>query len=119
MECEANWVNGTTCIDTGCVFGGKLTALRYPELDLVEVPAQRTYYEPIRPLASPATDTGMAPNQLNLSDVLGKQVIETRHYHHVTVREENCSSPPSNAAAGSICGSSTARIMIALRNSNG
>jgi protein phosphatase len=89
---EANWVNGTICIDTGCVFGGKLTALRYPELDLVEVPAQRTYYEPIRPLASPAADTGMAPNQLNLSDVLGKQVIETRHYHHVTVREENAAA---------------------------
>ena len=89
---EANWVNGTLCIDTGCVFGGKLTALRYPELDLVEVPAERTYYEPIRPLASPAADTGMAPNQLNLADVLGKQVIETRHYHHVTVREDNAAA---------------------------
>jgi protein phosphatase len=89
---EANWVNGTLCIDTGCVFGGKLTALRYPELDLVEVPAERTYYEPIRPLASPAADTGMVPNQLNLADVLGKQVIETRHYHHVTVREDNAAA---------------------------
>lgn len=89
---EANWVNGTLCIDTGCVFGGKLTALRYPELDLVEVPAERTHYEPIRPLASPAADTGMAPNQLNLADVLGKQVIETRHYHHVTVREDNAAA---------------------------
>src|SRR5262249_38084644 len=27
----AEWVNKTICIDTGCVFGGKLTALRYPE----------------------------------------------------------------------------------------
>lgn len=89
---EANWVNGTICIDTGCVFGGKLTALRYPELDLVEVPAERTYYETIRPLASPAADTGMVPNQLNLADVLSKQVIETRHYHHVTVREDNAAA---------------------------
>ena len=89
---EANWVNGTICIDTGCVFGGKLTALRYPELDLVEVPAQRTYYEPIRPLAAPAADTGLAPHQLNLADVLGKQVIETRHYHHVTIREDNAAA---------------------------
>lgn len=89
---EATWVNGTLCIDTGCVFGGKLTALRYPELEMVEVPAQRTYYEPIRPLASPAADTGMAPNQLNLADVLGKQVIETRHYHHVTIREDNAAA---------------------------
>jgi protein phosphatase len=89
---EANWVNGTLCIDTGCVFGGKLTALRYPELDMVEVPAERTYYEPIRPLTSPAADTGLTPNQLNLADVLGKQVIETRHYHHVTVREDNAAA---------------------------
>ena len=31
---EPTWVNGTICIDTGCVFGGKLTALRWPERDL-------------------------------------------------------------------------------------
>jgi protein phosphatase len=48
---EAQWVNDTICIDTGCVFGGKLTALRWPERVLVEVPATRTYHEPARPLA--------------------------------------------------------------------
>lgn len=47
---EAEWVNNTICIDTGCVFGGKLTALRYPEQELVSVPATRTYCEPMRPL---------------------------------------------------------------------
>ena len=36
---EADWVNNTICIDTGCVFGGKLTALRWPEKELVDVPA--------------------------------------------------------------------------------
>ena len=89
---EANWVNGTLCIDTGCVFGGKLTALRYPELDLVEVPAARTYYEPIRPLEAPQANTGLAANQLDLADVLGKQSIDTRHYHRVTVREDNAAA---------------------------
>ncbi len=33
---DAVWVNNTICIDTGCVFGGKLTALRWPEKELVE-----------------------------------------------------------------------------------
>ncbi|HEX8752861.1 MAG TPA: metallophosphoesterase [Solirubrobacterales bacterium] len=47
------WVNGTIDIDTGCVFGGRLTALRWPERDLVSVPARRTYYEP----------TGARPSQ--------------------------------------------------------
>lgn len=42
---EAEFINNTICIDTGCVFGGKLTALRYPEKELVSVPAARTYYE--------------------------------------------------------------------------
>ncbi|WP_050614342.1 bis(5'-nucleosyl)-tetraphosphatase PrpE [Bacillus testis] len=31
--------NHTYNIDTGCVFGGKLTALRYPEMEIVDVPS--------------------------------------------------------------------------------
>lgn len=87
---ESNWVNGTLCIDTGCCFGGKLTALRYPEMDLVSVPALRTYYEPIRPIGAPPVATGeVHVRQLNLADVMGKQVIDTRDLGAVIVREEN------------------------------
>ena len=38
------WVNRTLDIDTGCVYGGALTALRYPELEIVQVPARRVYH---------------------------------------------------------------------------
>jgi hypothetical protein len=47
---HARWVNNTICIDTGCVFGHRLTALRYPERELVDVPAARAYYPSARPL---------------------------------------------------------------------
>ena len=45
---EAVWVNNTICVDTACVFGGKLTALRYPEKKLVSVAAKSVYYESVK-----------------------------------------------------------------------
>lgn len=43
------WRNGTICIDGGCVFGGALVALRYPEREMVEVPAVARHSVPARP----------------------------------------------------------------------
>ncbi len=40
---EPRWVHGTIDVDTGCPFGGRLTALRYPELELVSVPSAKRY----------------------------------------------------------------------------
>lgn len=37
------WVNNTVNIDTGCVYGGRLTALRYPEREVLSVPARAVY----------------------------------------------------------------------------
>ncbi len=91
---EPQWVNRTINIDTGCVFGGKLTALRYPEKELVSVPAHQTYYEPVKPLLDETDKPSSIKTQgyddiLDINDVLGKRVISTRLHHNLTIREEN------------------------------
>ncbi len=37
--------HNTVNIDTGCVFGGKLSAIRYPEMEIVSVPSSQPYVE--------------------------------------------------------------------------
>ncbi|GAB2869078.1 polynucleotide kinase-phosphatase [Hymenobacter ruber] len=114
---DAEWLNNTIDLDTGCVFGGRLTALRYPERELVAVPAAQVYCEPARPLNyrsrsatssadfvvrdpeqspdSRTTESALQSAQhenddlLDIRDVTGKQFIETRLLRGVTIREEN------------------------------
>ncbi|MFI8201362.1 polynucleotide kinase-phosphatase [Streptomyces sp. NPDC085937] len=88
---EATWLNNTICLDTGAVFGGKLTALRWPERELVDVPAEQVWYEPVRPLRSEAPG-GHEGRPLDLADVHGRRVVETRHMGRVSVREENAAA---------------------------
>jgi len=88
------WVNGTLCLDTGAVFGGHLSALRWPEREVVAVPAQQVWYEPARPfpVAGTAADgqqDARPDGVLDLTDVLGRRVVETAHAGRVTVREED------------------------------
>jgi protein phosphatase len=42
---EPVWRNNTIDIDTGCVFGSRLSALRWPEREIVSVPARKAYRE--------------------------------------------------------------------------
>jgi protein phosphatase len=95
---EAEWFNRTVNIDTGCVFGGKLTALRYPELEFVSVPASRTYCEPARPFLpeeqqAPKLTAQQAHDEiLDAEDVLGKRIVSTRLRGNVTIREANATA---------------------------
>ena len=92
---QADWLNRTINIDTGCVFGGSLTALRYPEKELVSVAARATYAQPVRPLVAVAeavptlTSQQVHDDLLDIEDVIGKRIVATRLHHNVTVREEN------------------------------
>ncbi len=88
---EAEWLNNSIDIDTGCVFGGKLTALRYPEQELVQVPAARVYFEPIKPLGgNEPTLTAQQENDdlLNITDVTGKRFLETRLHPKITIQAD-------------------------------
>jgi polynucleotide kinase-phosphatase len=94
------WLNNTICIDTGCVFGGRLTALRYPEKELVSVPAARVYYTPAKPLRTEAHIEEVTPrtaqqehdDMLDLADVLGRRVISTRMLGNIVLAEENAAA---------------------------
>ncbi|PHS02285.1 MAG: polynucleotide kinase-phosphatase [Blastopirellula sp.] len=95
---EPEWLNRTVNIDTGCVFGGKLTALRYPENEFVSIPAKETYCESARPfLADEQSELPLSAQQLHddildAEDVIGKRIIPTRLQRNVTIREENATA---------------------------
>ena len=92
---DAQWLNKTIDIDTGCVFGGKLTALRYPEQELVDVPAIKVWCEPAKPLALGSLDPVSLTSQqinddlLDADDVIGKRIVSTRLRNNITIKEQN------------------------------
>ncbi len=87
---SADWHNNTICLDTGAVFGGELTALRWPERELMSVPATEVHYEPVRPLIDERPER--SPSMLDVTDVLGRLRIDTAHAGRVTIDEEHSSA---------------------------
>jgi protein phosphatase len=91
---EPLWLNNTVNIDTGCAFGGSLTALRYPEKEIVSVRARATYYESKRPFLAEEAQAPRSVQQasddvLDLADVIGKRLVDTALLPRITIREEN------------------------------
>lgn len=87
---EVRVQNNTYCIDTGCVFGGKLTALRYPEKEIVSVNALQQYYEPVKPLDDPV-DTNMG-DMLTVGDFNKKLHIQTYLMPSIDIHENNAAA---------------------------
>lgn len=112
------WLNNTINIDTGCVFGGSLTALRWPEREIVSVVASRVYSQPARPFplesVQPASDntdpvetTTFTAQQrsdelLEITDILGHRVIETRLMGKATIRAEQAAAAMETIARFSV-----------------
>ncbi|MDN5558477.1 MAG: polynucleotide kinase-phosphatase, partial [Ruaniaceae bacterium] len=77
-----DWINNTLCLDTGCAFGGRLSALRYPERETVHVDARAEYYTPSKPFTSTAN---RAEGELRLGDVVGSRHVETGHLGRIRI----------------------------------
>ncbi|WP_309715256.1 polynucleotide kinase-phosphatase [Armatimonas sp.] len=97
---QAQWRGNTINLDTGCVFGGQLTALRWPERELIGVEAKATYAEHPAPPPSLAqggsarNEPGWVPTGvgLNLADFTGRRIIETRLGGNITIAEGNAAA---------------------------
>ncbi len=60
---DLKWVNNTLCLDTGAVFGGTLSALRWPERETVQIAANKEYAPKIRPFGHPPDRPLVAPEK--------------------------------------------------------
>ncbi len=98
---EPEWLNNTLCLDTGCVFGGRLTALNYPERTVVSVPAAAIYHPPAKPFPAAAPRTAAQetdaparrePDVLDIADVSGSRLIETAYLPRIRIGDAHAAA---------------------------
>jgi protein phosphatase len=82
-------LNNTICLDTGCAFGGALSAYRYPEGEIAQVKAKRVYQEPLRPWPEPPEP---ADDILSVEDFLGAKSLDTRLRGFIKIKAENAAA---------------------------
>jgi predicted kinase/CBS domain-containing protein len=94
---QPSWRGRTIDIDTGCVFGGRLTALRYPELELVSVDAAKPHQ---RAAGTAAGVAGSSAIPIIKSDIqpdifpgLSREMSDKEAYMPQTVREVMTAKP--------------------------
>src|SRR5262249_44407549 len=87
----AEWLNNTLNIDTGCVFGGRLTALRWTEREIVQVSAHRVYADPVRPLhPSGQRETVFIPDALpSAEEIAARNAMAELVHKTVATHVEN------------------------------
>ncbi|MBI5779968.1 MAG: polynucleotide kinase-phosphatase [Planctomycetes bacterium] len=93
---EAEFANNTIDIDQGCVFGGRLTALRYPERELIYVEAKAQYYTPTKTFSKEADEkekSNLTKQQrydhyLDITEFIGKKFISVHGKGMITVFPE-------------------------------
>ncbi|HEX2900398.1 MAG TPA: polynucleotide kinase-phosphatase, partial [Bacteroidia bacterium] len=86
---EPIWQKNTVNIDTGCVFGGMLTALSYPERQIVSVKPKEMYCQPLRPLHwnSIMATASKVDDSLSVDLVGARALVSTRHGYHLSLQE--------------------------------
>lgn len=89
---EIRQLNGTVCIDTGCVFGGQLTAYRYPEREFVSEPARQEYFVPVKPLGEDGTADAEMGDMLTVGDFQRKLYIGTELIQAININEANAAA---------------------------
>ena len=92
---EPEWLNNTINIDTGCVFGGALTALRWPERELVSVPARAQLLRAGQAVPAPSragTDAAARPSCSTSRTSPASASSRRGSRRTVTVREENAAA---------------------------